>query len=167
MAHGWMVRASKNGVLFDEFARGYVGIGWLLLGDLSDYDTQENLLAAIEEHYPDAADQKRAGAASMLWRFAHEIQSGDTVITYNPKMQYYLVGRDKGQYCHATGVIEKYPNTREVEWIGQVNKSALLPETQRSLSAMISLFSFDETVEKELMALLIPIEETTQQFGLF
>ena len=31
----WMVRAGRDGYLIDEFARGFIAIGWHELGDLS------------------------------------------------------------------------------------------------------------------------------------
>ena len=30
----WMVRAGQKAYLIDEFARGYVGMGWLKMGDM-------------------------------------------------------------------------------------------------------------------------------------
>lgn len=32
----WLVRAGEDGYLIDEFARGFVAIGWHKLGDLSE-----------------------------------------------------------------------------------------------------------------------------------
>ena len=43
MNNVWMVRAGEGGYLIDEFERGYVGIGWDKLGDLSSLNSQKDL----------------------------------------------------------------------------------------------------------------------------
>ena len=39
----WMVRAGEGSYLIDEFARGFVAIGWHKLGDLSEVISQEDI----------------------------------------------------------------------------------------------------------------------------
>jgi hypothetical protein len=48
----WMVRAGEGGYLAEEFARGYVAIGWKELGDLNAVKTQDEIRALYEQTFP-------------------------------------------------------------------------------------------------------------------
>ena len=52
MSNVWMVRAGEGGYLIDEFTRGYVGIGWNKLGDLSSLGSQDDLHELYVQNLP-------------------------------------------------------------------------------------------------------------------
>lgn len=41
MENVWMVRAGEGGYLAEDFAKGFVAIGWSKLGDMTKYSDQE------------------------------------------------------------------------------------------------------------------------------
>ena len=50
----WLVRAGEDGYLIDEFARGFVAIGWHKIGDLSAVNSDEEISELYNRAYPDA-----------------------------------------------------------------------------------------------------------------
>ena len=55
----WLVRAGEDGYLIDEFARGFVAIGWHRIGDLSKITSQEEIRELYNRAYPDQNQLKR------------------------------------------------------------------------------------------------------------
>ena len=49
----WLVRAGEGGYLIEEFARGFVAIGWHKLGDLSEVTSQVDIKDRYNRAYPD------------------------------------------------------------------------------------------------------------------
>ena len=65
----WLVRAGEEGYLIDEFARGFVAIGWHKLGDLSEVTSQEDIKERYNRAYPDDKPTKAANAVAMIYKF--------------------------------------------------------------------------------------------------
>lgn len=161
-----MIRASKNGILFDDFARGYVAIGWSVLGDLRQYPEKAALKQAYIEHYGDEKPSKTANAVSLVHRFAHTIASGDLMLTYNPRSRTYLVGEDLGEYRHQAGVIERYTNIRNVHWYAQVRRDHLSAPVRSSLTSTLSLFELKGIVIEEIEQYQQPLGKAANEIQL-
>ena len=63
----WMVRAGEDGYLIEEFARGFIAIGWHELGDLSEITSQEEIRERYNCAYPDERPARAALAVSMIY----------------------------------------------------------------------------------------------------
>jgi len=90
MGNVWMVRAGEGGYLVDEFARGYVGIGWDKLGDLSALNSQKDLRPLYAQAFSTEKPTKVSGAVAMVDKFRSVIKVGDQVITCDPNKREYL-----------------------------------------------------------------------------
>ena len=62
----WLVRAGQGGYLIDEFARGFIAIGWHELGDLSTVTAQKETRERYNRAYPDEKPARAALAVSMI-----------------------------------------------------------------------------------------------------
>ena len=65
----WMVRAGQSAYLIEEFAKGYVGIGWSAMGDMSSIKSQKEMKKKYIQSYPDAKPGKVGNAAAMVYKF--------------------------------------------------------------------------------------------------
>ncbi len=113
-ARYWLISPGHSASKWDEFReRGIVSIGWGELGDLSLYDSKDDIRQALKESYGGEGSKKNDTAA--LWDFVHSIKPGDVV--YAKKGQSVVLGRGivRGPY-EFDGDADGYPNTRRVEW---------------------------------------------------
>src|ERR1044072_6759220 len=154
MGNVWMVRAGEGGYLIDEFARGYVGIGWDKLDDLSTIGSRDDLYKLYVKTYPNGNPARVNGAVAMVYKFCSVVKVGDKVITYDPNKREYLVGTVTSDYLYNPDEIKDYPHIRKVEWEGRVNRDSLSVSSRNSLGSTLTLFSVNEDVWSDISGVL-------------
>jgi restriction system protein len=154
MVNCWMVRAGRGGIYSEEFAKGYVAIGWSLLGDLTQYKSDDSLREKYLSTYVNQKPGATANAIAMILKFRDQIKANDYLVSYNSETREYLIGRDKGEYKYEQGVIGDYPNLRTVNWIDTVGRDSLSQKSRNSLGSTLTLFSINQSVVDELLAVL-------------
>lgn len=113
----WMYAPGENSSKWDEFyEQKIMGIAWDEMGDLSDYDSKEQMRLKMKELY--GGDGSYKNDVHATWQFANEIQVGDIVFVKSGRNK--IVGR---------GVVESdylfdesraaYKNLRKVNWTNQ------------------------------------------------
>lgn len=151
MAHMWMVRAERGGVLFDQFeAESMVAIGWTEMGNMGHLKSREEFSSAAAAAYPSHTSAQISASAGQAYRFVREIRVGDSVITYSPEQRVYLVGQVRGEYKYEPQRIESDPNVRDVEWAGRVPRDLLSLSAKNSLGAISTLFLVPTDVADEI-----------------
>lgn len=151
MSNAWMVRAERNGRLYDVFKeRGVVAIGWHEIGDFTPLTSREAILTKVRQQWPQLSLQSAAMAAGQIHRFRSEIRIGDTVVTYDPGRRVYLVGKIVGDYEIDPSVDEEDPNVRRVQWDGEVSRDLLSVSSRNSLGAISTLFLLSDDVVADL-----------------
>lgn len=151
MSKSWMVRAERNGRLFDTFKdQSAVAIGWNGVGDLSKIKTRKAIADLVSKAFPDAKPQSIAMAAGQLHRFVNEIDVGDTVVTYDPSRRIYLIGEIAGPYRYDTSLDPEDGQFRPVRWHGEVSRDLLSVESRNSLGSISTLFRISTEVASEL-----------------
>ena len=100
--------------------RFMVGIGWGQVGDLSKITPdREAFKVAVAPYFPNRKKGYVVNAASQLYRFVHEMKSGDWIVYrstyYDGKVH---VGRIASDYRYSPEVSPEYPNLRQVQWEG-------------------------------------------------
>jgi len=146
----WMVRAGQSAYLIEDFARGYVGIGWMDMGDMTDIHTQVEMRQKYTQAYPDAKHGKVGNAAAMAHKFRSVMQVGDKVITYDPGNREYLVGTITSDYFYTPNEIRDYPNIRKVDWQGRVSRDDLSISSRNSLGSTLTLFLINSDVWQDI-----------------
>lgn len=120
MSKSWMVRAERDGRLFDAFKdKSAVAIGWNEVGDLSAVKTRKAMADLVSGAWPETKPQSVAIAAGQLHRFVNEIEVGDMVVTYNPSRRVYLVGEIVGPYRYDKSIDPEDAQVRSVSWSGE------------------------------------------------
>ena len=155
MSKSWMVRAERNGRLFDAFKeQSAVAIGWNGVGDLSNVKTRKGVADLVAVALPDAKPQSAAMAAGQLHRFVNEIDIGDMVVTYDPSRRVYLLGEIAGPYRYDASVDPDDAQFRPVRWHGEVGRDLLSIESRNSLGSISTLFRISADVSAELKKVL-------------
>lgn len=156
MIKAWMVRAERNGRLFEAFKeKAVVAIGWPALGDLSAAKTRKAISDALALAYPGAKPQSQAMAAGQLHRFVNEMNVGDMIVTYDPSSRIYLVGQIASPYRHDSSVDPEDTQVRSVTWTGEVSRDLLSVESRNSLGSISTLFRLSNDVAAELRQALV------------
>jgi restriction system protein len=83
----WMVRG-EGGSLYDDFRdRGVAAIGWRDIAEQAKPGVaRKKLIELYQQANPDAKPGTARSGGSQVWRFVNEIQVGDGVVTYSPRI---------------------------------------------------------------------------------
>lgn len=163
MGRMWMVRAERNGQLYEDFKeKSVVAIGWSDIGSLANLTTREAVAAQVAKNWPDAHPQWQSMATGQVHRFRNELKEGDRVATYDPARRMYLLGTITGRYRFDAFIADHDPNVRPVSWDGEVSRDLLRIATKNSLGAISTLFLIPEHASEDLERALrsgMPAEE--------
>jgi restriction system protein len=151
MSKSWMVRAERDGRLFDAFKEKLaVAIGWNGVGDLSNVKTRKAITDLVTAAWPEMKPQSVAMAAGQLHRFVNEVEVGDMVVTYNPSRRVYLIGEIASPYRYDTSIDPEDAHVRPAHWQGEVSRDLLSVESRNSLGSISTLFRIPAEVVAEL-----------------
>lgn len=116
IVHYWLYSpgdsASKWEVFYDK---GIMGIGWGVIGDLNQYNSKDEMKAAMKEEINPAWSYMNAAHAT--WQFANEMKPGDIIFAKKGMSQ--LVGRGivTSDYFFDESGESEFHHFREVNWI--------------------------------------------------
>lgn len=114
----WMVRAGDHNELISTYIDNKIAsIGWPALGDPTKFNTKEEMILCANEKYEERKPSTRLSQMSQLWRFMHEIEVGDTVLSYSKEKREYIIGTvTKSHFYNVNVGNYKYPNHIGVDW---------------------------------------------------
>src|SRR5204863_9163713 len=125
----WVVHISNNEVGARRAqSEGFVCIGWTRLGDLTLYDTRDKMKAAYRRAFPEASEGSLKASYGQVFRFAHEMATGDPVVYPIKGSRELMIGEITGRYEWRGNDAElrenDYSNVRPVKWIKRVPRIA-------------------------------------------
>lgn len=113
--HYWLYAPGEGAARWDEFyKRGIMGLAWSKVGDLSAYETKEDLRQALLVQYSDKTSQKNSAHA--LWQLVHDVKPGDVIFAKRGMSEIIGRGVVVGDYEHVQNGDDYYPNLRRVKW---------------------------------------------------
>ncbi|CAM4187340.1 AAA family ATPase [Janibacter anophelis] len=145
----------------DPVADGAVRIGWDAVGDLSGIAAARDAFKQrVAEAMPEIELKAIAGSAGTLYRFVHEIQVGDIIVSPNRKKRTLNIGRVSGPYqYHPDAQIHR--QWRPVDWLAvDVPRDELSVSAQNELSSLITLFKI--TTGREEIEQIIATPSTAE-----
>ena len=122
-----------------------MGIGFDGTGDLSQYDSKEELKLKFQEMYNDSSSHKNNVHA--CWQFVHDIQIGDVVFAKNGMSEIIGRGIVEGDYEYDT--TRPYHKIRKVKW---THKGHWEPKDKLPMKTLTDITIYTEFVNgiKEL-----------------
>ena len=141
--HYWIYSPGDGAACWDEFYdAGIMGIGWDKIGDLSVFNSKDEMKQAMKEKIDPTKPYKNAAHAT--WQFANEMKPGD--IVFAKKGMHLVVGR---------GVVESgyefdsdrdhYKNIRHVKW---THKGEWEHPCQAVMKTLTDITAYTDYVEK-------------------
>ncbi|MFC2618866.1 MAG: restriction endonuclease [Bifidobacterium dentium] len=146
----WMIRAGRGGIYAAYWLnRGLVGIGW----DFGATDiasmSREQIRSGYAIKHPNDSKNKLAAAVGQIYRFAHDMEQGSTVVMYDPETRLYHIGIIAGP-CKPATDIEEATFTRAVKWKQTAQRDALTTSSKNSLGGIQTIFSISDEVVADL-----------------
>lgn len=145
----WGIHAGRTGDADALFKKGFVAIGWPAAGDLSRLPPSRE---AFKQHYARAFPDAKPGAiptsAGQLYRFIHEMKSGD-LVAYRSKTERLIhLGRIDGPYHYDPNLSPGYPNLRRTAWRTAVPITHFTQGALYELGSAMSLFQLKNYAEE-------------------
>ena len=115
VVHYWIYSPGENASKWDEcYQEGKMYIGWGFLGDLSKFNTKEDIKNVMQKKY--ASDGSFKNDCHATWVFANEMKPGDVV--FAKKGMHKIIGRGivESEYTFQPNAKDTYRNVRKVKW---------------------------------------------------
>ncbi|MYC12365.1 MAG: restriction endonuclease [Gemmatimonadetes bacterium] len=145
-----MVRAGQGAYLIDDFRKKkIVAIGWQELGDLSNLKNKDDIKQLIDKTYDHEKPRARAIWTGQVARFRFEFRKGGFTLSSDTDKRTYLVGEIISDYRYD----DKFslPHTRDVKWLGEVDRDSLSASTRNTLGAISTIFDVGKDAQKEIL----------------
>lgn len=147
----WMIRAGRGGVYATSWLeRGVIGIGWDFDGADIAAMNREQIRTAYGLAHPGDSKGKVAAGVGQVYRFAHDMTTGSTVVMYDPESRLYHLGIIIGP-CIAVCDMDGVTYTRDVKWGETAPRDVLSPSSKNSLGGIQTIFAVSDEVMADLM----------------
>lgn len=168
----WAVRGGADGEYEDYALReGVTMVDFGLRRDATEFEDRDALRDyLVSETSAYGGNPRRAGnAASQIWKFAAEIQTGDMLLLPRKKTKTIAVGKVTGEYRLDEGMPFDACHARAVEWSARdVSRDDLDDDIIKVIRSMLTVFQVRpegaaeriESVVASLAAAPEPEEET-------
>jgi restriction system protein len=135
----WVVRAGQGGRNADAFEEtGIVAVGVEGVPNIAGLSREQIADRAVAR--ADVNQARSRGHASMLYRFANEIQRDDLVLTPDAEDADVLVGRVVGDYEYREDEATGHPHVRRVKWLGRIAWAELPKQARQAIGAPMAVF---------------------------
>lgn len=119
--HYWLISPGAGALFWDDFyENGEMGIGFDGTGDLSQYNSKEELKHKFQEMHNDNSSHKNNVHA--CWQFVHDIQIGDVVFAKSGMNE--IIGRGIVESEYRYDITKPYHKFRKVRWTHRGNWQA-------------------------------------------
>lgn len=166
----WGIHAGKTGDADSLFLKkNFVALGWLDMGDIGKLPPdREAFKEKVKATYPDWKPGKIPNAAGQLYRFVHEMKTGDIVVYPSKRDRQIHIGEIVGSFKYRPDLQDSYPQTRAVKWHKHVPRTAFSQGALYETGSAMSFFQIknyaDEFLaqlqDKKQEAAIIPEDDT-------
>ncbi len=150
----WGIHAGKTGdadALFRQ--QNCIALGWVQAGDVVSLPKdREAYKRRIAETYPDKSNNSHANVAGQLYRFSHEVQTGDHVAYPSKSRRTVSIGVITSEARYDTAE-SSYRVQRSVTWKAEVPRTQFSQGALHELGSAMSFFQV-KTYADEFLATL-------------
>ena len=164
----WGIHAGATGEAHALFHNhNVIALGWDAFGDLSQLPpTREAFKAEYDRVYPGTKSGAIPVNAGQLFRFVHEMQTGDLVIYPGKVDKLVHIGRVTGPYTYNPAHSAAYPHQHPVKWLKDVPRTRMSQGALYEIGSAMSLFQvknyadeYRQLLEGTSVAPVVPVEE--------
>ena len=142
----WMVRVPKGQEIIQKARdEGIVGISYRVAEDISQIHDKTRLKDMYLQNNPDAGSGRINSAVGQLFRFVHEINNGDWVLTPDRDKRSVLYGKIVSDYLFVpNGLFPGKSHSRKVKWQGEFNRDEMSTSLKNSAGSLSTVFNLDK-----------------------
>jgi len=142
----WIYAPGENAEFWDAFYEGgFMAIGWDSLGDLSQYGSLEDVLAALKNEYQ--SEGRPTNNARTCYDFVHTIRAGDRVFVKRGRNTIIGYGTVTGDYEYRADR-SQFKNVRTVRWEGRGTWTSPAPVAIKTLTDVTGDTAFVNALEQ-------------------
>lgn len=113
--HYWLYQPGEDAKYWENFLNeNIIGLGWNELGDLSKFDSKQDIVQELQSIYDTDSSKKNDSTAN--WDFYNNMQIGDIVIVKKGKRKLLGYGEVISEYKYDTNRND-YLSIRKVKWL--------------------------------------------------
>lgn len=163
----WTVRCGGDVAYEQEaFTQNFVGIGWGELGDISKFDSREELMLHFATVFPNPSLASLRNQLAQVYAFKSRIQIGDLVALPLKDSASIAFGRITGNYKFVKDAHRYVSHQRSVEWIKEIPRSRIDQDLLYIFGAFLTVFQVKRNdAEVRILALLSGSKPSTSQPG--
>jgi restriction system protein len=150
-----MAELRHNFEMIEKVKKGIIGVGWAEIEDLTKYNTREEFQKVLEEVYPEETRKMSiAVQAGMLYRWTHEVNSGDIAIVPMKINNTIKLGRFTGDNPFRDTSLYPYSHVRSVKWIKDCRRSDFTQDALYSIGSALTLSQPADLVKTQIELLI-------------
>lgn len=162
--HYWLYSPGDAATIWDEcYDNGIMAIGWDEIGDLTQYESKEQMKQAMKDHIN--PDYSWTNGAHATWQFCNEIQPGDIIFAKKGRSTIIGKGIVTSDYSFDSNR-EHYLNVRSVEW---KHRGEWPYPGKTAMKSLTDITAYTDIVEKlnSVIDEPDPPEQTTVEYPLY
>lgn len=140
----WLYAPGEGSCMWDEFYEaGIMAIGWGEIGNLSNFDSKDDIKSKMKEVYDPNLSYRNSAHAT--WQFANEMKIGDVIFV--KKGMHEIIGRGivMSYYQYDEDREDTYKNIRQVDWI---NRGTWDHPGQAAMKTLTDVTPYTDYLEK-------------------
>jgi len=111
----WLYAPGHDANKWDKYYKnGIMGIGWSYVGDLSEYNSKEDIVRKLQEIKQD--NSKYTNDSLALWQFANEIKQGDIIFAKKGIHEIVGYGVVESEYFYDDTFDNEHFHLLKVDW---------------------------------------------------
>ncbi len=135
-----------------------VAVGWEEMGDLSALPAdREAFKQKVIKTYPDIKKGAIPNYTGVLFRFVHEMKTGDYIVYPSKQDRHVNIGKVTGNYQYAPQLSKYYPNVRSVQWLATLPRTDFSQGALYEIGASLSLFQVKNYMDEMLAKLTMQV----------
>lgn len=153
----WGIHTTDDSLFLKD---NVIAIGWKDFGDCGELvHTREAFKAHCAEVYPNAKKVSIAVCASMLYRFAVEVQIGDYIVFPSKSDRKINIGKIESNSVYVSDA-NKYVHQRKVTWLKHLPRTAFSQGALYEIGSALTFFSVKNYADEYMNALDIGFKST-------
>ncbi len=151
----WGIHAGKTGDADQLFlTHNVIALGFVEVGDVTKLPAdREAFKSRVKECYPTRPEGFIRNAAGQLFRFVHEVKTGDLVIYPSKSDRLVHIGEITGPAKHDTKPQPGYPRQRPVKWLKAIPRTHFSQGALYEIGSALSFFQVRQFADEFLAAL--------------